>query len=351
MRFYNLVVTDPAGLVWKPTADGLGFTNSAGGSTFTSQDPQGNNLPGSLNIEFDFAQYTFDQYQGTALIHVWGVGLGMISQAANLNGSDFKLYAGMMQGLPLATAAYQNGQQGLILQGRIFQAFGNWQGVNQTLDLLCYPGASNTGQDIGFNWPQGVTLTGALQQTMQQAFPTYTVNVNVSDALQPKSAQVGHYSSLAAFASYLKAHTQSLGAGTYGATYNGVTITITNKTITITDGQGPTAPKTITLNFQDLIGQPTWISGNQLSFKTVLRADITVGTQVKFPVGLQNPYALTSAEAAAASPGLAPASSKSAFTGTFFVQEAHYFANFRQADADSWATAFVCAAIAGTATQ
>jgi hypothetical protein len=113
-------------------------------------------------------------------------------------------------------------------------------------------------------------------------------------------------------------------------------------TISVYDGQGPTPAKVVPLAFQDLIGQPTWISASQVSFKTVLRSDIGLGMQVKFPQGIVAPYALTSASAATPN---APVSSKTAFQGNFVVTEIHHFACFRQADAESWNTTYTASVV------
>jgi hypothetical protein len=40
-------------------------------------------------------------------------------------------------------------------------------------------------------------------------------------------------------------------------------------------------------------------------------------------------------------PATSPARSKTVFQGAFKITSVHHFANFRQADADSWTTAFV----------
>jgi hypothetical protein len=336
MRFYNLVISDPnSGQVWKPTSTGNGFTKSAGGSTFTSY-VGGKTLPGALNIEFDFPVYTFDAFQGGQYIRIWGVGLGMIGQAANLNGANFSLSAGMKKGLPLANPA----QSGLILQGTVFQAFGNWQGVNQTIDLICNPGAAGIGQNISWNWPAGSPLKSAIAATLTQAFPTFQQNINISSNLTLNNTQPGHYTTLSQFATYLLGITQTIGRQALGSSYPGVQISILGNTIYVYDG---TVPKnTVNLAFQDLIGQPTWLAPTEISFKTVLRADIGVGSLVKLPPGIQSPYALTSQAAAVPN---APASSKTVFQGNFFIRQMHHWGNFRQPDADSWSTAFVAVPI------
>lgn len=335
MRFYSLTISDPvSGLVYQPTADGNNFTKVAGGSTFSSQ-VNGMNNPGALDINFDIPVYPFNQPQGNSGIHVWGVGLGMISQASQLAGTNFVLSAGMAKGLPLATA--QSAQAGILTQGTIFQSYGNWQGNVQTLDLICNPGALQTNQSIVFNWPVGVPLSVALAATLNQAFPppTYKQKLNIGNLVLSHS-QPAFYDNFWQFAGYLANITRAAGvAAGFGASYPGVQITIIGNTIFAYDGTVATTPTM--LAFQDLIGQPTWIDPSTVNFKTVLRSDIAVGTTIKFPQGVQQPFALTAP--AAAVPG-ASASSKTAFQGKFVVSEVHHFGTFRQSDADSWATAF-----------
>ena len=334
MRFYNLVLTDPdSGQVWTPNSTTGALSKGSGPSTFTSF-VHGQTIPGALNVEFDLPVTPWHTPQGGSIIRVWGVGLQMIGQAANLNGSNFQLYAGMQKGLPLANPA----QAGLIAQGSVYQAFGNWQGPNQTLDLICNPSGIAPTNGISWQWSPGQTLATALQVTLTQAFPTYKQNINISSSLQPPNGAVqsGSYDTLDAFAQYLNELTQDLGAQVTGnPDYSGVQIAIDGMTIQVYDDTAP--QKTVQLDFQDLIGQPTWIGPATITFKTVLRADINVGDQIKFPTGVVLPYALTSS--AAAAPG-APARAKSVFQGTFVVNEVHHYANFRQPDADSWNTTF-----------
>lgn len=344
MRYYDLVISDPvSGQVYQTTAAG-GFAKKTGGSTFSSLF-NGRNDPGALNIEFDIPVAPYHTPQGNPIIKVWGVGLGMISQVSNLNpnpsagtaGANFVLSAGMSKGLPLANPK----QAGVIARGQIFQAFGNWQGVNQTLELICQAGGLTPKNGVSFAWWPGMTLEETLQISFSQAFPQYKQSISVSPNLIQSQGEVpecGFYEDMATFAQFVRERTLDLGISVTGNDhYAGVSIVIDPSVSTIyaTDGTQPTVP--ILLEFQDLVGQPTWIGPNTVSFKTVMRADIMVRNKVKFPVGVQSPYALTSA--AAAAPG-AMASSKTAFQGTFLVTRAQHFANFRQPDADSWVTAF-----------
>lgn len=334
MRYYDLTLTNASGQVYQPSANGLGFALGNSGSTFTSF-VNGQTDMGALNLEFDCPIYAYHQSQGKQWIRIWGIGLPMIGQAFNLNGANFSLSAGMKPGLPLATAAAP--QAGILLQGMVFQAFGNWEGVNQTLELVVNPSASDI-SNISWNWPANTPMGGAISTTLAQAFPTYTATVSVGAELVLPNTDPGIYTSLPAFASYLNQISLKVGQVAYGKPYPGVQITVAGNTIAVFDGKGLTAAKVVPLAFQDLIGQPTWISATQISFKTVLRSDIAVGMEVTLPRGIAAPYALTSV--AAATPN-APVSSRTAFQGTFVVTEVHHFANFRQPDAESWNTSFV----------
>jgi hypothetical protein len=333
VRYYEITVTDPSsGQVYQPSKTSGGFVKANQGATFTSF-ANNQNIPGALNIELDMPVVAFNAPQGNGLIRIWGVGLEMIGQAADLNGAKFTLSAGMKRGLPLANPA----QSGLIVQGQIYQAFGNWQGINQTLDLIIQSSDLSPPNGISFSWDTDTDFKTALGAALSQAFPDYEQDIKVSDSLKPPFGQNqnGTYESLSQFCGYLIDLTQRAGQSVYGDTYPGVQITIVGDTIRVFDATQP--PKAIQLAFQDLIGQPTWINPGQVSFKAVLRSDIGVGSQVKFPQGIFSPYVLTSAAAAAPN---APSRNRSVFQGAFIVSEVHHFANFRQPDADSWNTTF-----------
>jgi hypothetical protein len=245
---------------------------------------------------------------------------------------NIAMKVGMQKGLPLANPA----QAGIILEGEIFQGFGNWEGVNQTLELVFNSKSLEPDNGVNFNWAANTPLKLALQQTLAQAFPGYKANFdNLTAALSQAAPESGIYSSLTTFAQYLQQRTQPMGASSTGnKNYPGVWITVKSASKTIYAVDSPM--KTVNLAFQDLIGQPTWIDPGEISFKTVMRSDIDVNDLITFPQGVQQPFALTSTIAA---PG-SPASSRTAFQGSFKINEAHHFGNFRQADAQSWNTTF-----------
>lgn len=334
MRYYSITITDPgSGQVYQPDPNGGGFLKGKAGPTFTSY-ANGQNIPGALNIELDMPVVAFDAPQGNGMVRIWGVGLQMIGQASDLNGAKITVSAGMQKGLPLANPA----QAGIIVQGAVYQAFGNWQGINQTLDLVIQASDLTPENGIVFKWESGTTLESALSTTLKQAFPGYkTPDIKVGSDLQPPNdgTQDGTYRSLGQFCSYLLGITQKSGQAVYGDQYPGAQLTIVGNTIKVFDGTQQQTP--VKLAFQDLIGQPTWINPGTVNFKTVLRSDIAVGTAIQFPQGIVAPFALTSAAAAAPN---APSRNKTVFQGAFSVVEVHHFANFRQPDADSWNTTF-----------
>ena len=103
-----------------------------GGPTFTSF-PNGQNDPGALQVLIDIpiASLASPAFSGAA-VKIYGIPLSMISQANNLRFKNIKVYGGFKAGLPLAKPA----QSGLLVQGYIFQSFGNWKGTEQSLDLV-----------------------------------------------------------------------------------------------------------------------------------------------------------------------------------------------------------------------
>jgi hypothetical protein len=349
MRYYDLTLQDAGGNALM--LGDKGFTKSSTGApTFSSMMTGANgqriNNPAALNIEFDIPVSNYAEPQGQHLIRIWGIGLKQLSQAADLNPTggtpktNFVLRAGMSKGLPLAKPE----QAGVIAAGQIYQAYGNWQGVEQTLELIAQPGYLAPSSGVSFVWSAGQLLSDALRSTLSLAYPTYKLSINIAPITQSlQSVPVcGWYSKLSTFAGYLTEGLTALGAKVTGKSdYTGVQIAVDPFAATIQVYDSTVPAKTIALDFADLIGQPTWIGPGLIGFKTAIRADITIGNQVTFPKGVLSPFALTSQAAAVPS---TPARNSSVFNGTFVIsQEIHHFGNFRQPDADSWCTAFVAA--------
>lgn len=306
MRYYKIAIKNP--------------TTGAEVKTYTSF-VNDKTVPGALNIELDIPVVAFAQPMGAGIVRVWGISLQEIGQASNLNGMAISVYGGMQKGLPLANPA----QAGLLVQGFVFQAFGNWIGLDQTLDLIIQPNSGTIAQpkNIVIDWKKGTPLAGAIASTLSTAFPGYQQKINISPKLVLSQDEPGFYSTMAQFAQYVKDVSKSIAGGTY----QGVDILLTETTFTVDDGSTQTSPTQI--QFQDMIGQPTWLDSVTVQTKFVMRADLKVMDYIKFP-----PALVTSA-AESVSPLI---NAKATFQGTFQINQIRHVGNFRQADAASWIT-------------
>lgn len=323
MRFYNLSIT--------------GAKGASSSFTLSSLSSNGNFNPAALNIEFDATVYAGAIPQTLTTVRIWGVpllaaaGLPGINQASDLNGATVLLKAGMSTGpgeLP------DPSQQGPILSGIVFQAFGNWVNTDMTIDLVVSPnGTGLTSPPDGsilfvLNWKQGQTLQAALTQTFSTAYPGYTTNFSISPNLVAPQDFIGCYNDPQTFNAVVKAHSLSI---IKTAGYNGVDIIILpNNVISVSDGT-VTATSVKQLVFKDLIGQPTWIGPGQVQFSCPVRADVQANDTIKFPA--------LRATQTAAELGNQP-QDQSSFQGTFVVNLVRHVGNFRQPNAVSWISTF-----------
>lgn len=306
---------------------------------YTSYPKSGNgtnqNDPGALDVMLDIYAYTFATPQGQAVVQIRGVSIADISQASNFNGCDISVFAGFQKGLPLNNPD----QAGLILKGKIFQAFGNWQGTAMTLDLVIVTKGAVTAQNtnISFNWRAGTPLADALAATFRTAFPKIKQKIQVNPKLVIAHDEVGVYQALPAFAQYLKPFT----AAAVGGAYAGVDLTWTPDQIVAFDGS--TVGKPTQIAFQDLAGQPVWLNQLVIQFTVPMRADIQVGDYVAMPIGLfGNPNNPAGAPGAVitTSASQPQARQQSIFSGTFQIIQVHHMGIFRQADGMAWVTVF-----------
>lgn len=307
---------------------GTQASNNAGG-VWTNQ-VNGKCDTGAQTVEIDVHVTQFATPAGQAFVRIWGPSLQQISQASDFNGAPIRVYAGMQAGLPLATDE-ANGQAGLIVSGQIFQAFGNWQGVNQTLDFVITvdAGASQSSPaSLSFLWKKGQKMGPVLEQTLRAAYPAYQVKVDVSPDLVLPQDESGVYQTIQQFATYVKGVSQ----GIKGGNYQGVSLTLRDNTVTAQDGtQGE--PKKTELLVQDLIGQPTWLGAFTVQFNTVMRADLDVGTKVTFPL-------VAGAQAVTSSGSQSNARSKQAFSGTWTITYIRHVGNSRATEAQNWISVF-----------
>lgn len=316
MRYYAVALTDPTtNAVLHPKSQGVldpsfTYTSYAGGQT----------LPGALNLELDVQVVPFATPAGAAFVRVWGVSLQELAQSSDLNGVGIQVYAGFQRGLPLANPA----QAGLIFQGSVFQAFGNWIDVDQTLDLIVQPslGTIAAPANLVVNWPAGETLGTALRRTLATAYPGYSVDDRTSAKLVLNHDEVGYYQTPAQLAQFV----QTVSRAIVGGSYPGVSVVLKEKTFQLFDGTSTTTPKQ--LQFQDLIGQPTWLDAPTIQVKCAMRADVAVGDFIKLPPSLATTTAQSFSQFRA----------RSVFQGTFQVSGVRHVGNYRQCDAASWVT-------------
>lgn len=309
MRYYDIQITD---------ADSGALVKQ-----FTSLNTLGQTILGALNVELDIPVVQLADPMGAAYVRVWGISLQDISQAFNLNGKTITVSAGMAKGLPLANPK----QAGLILQGTVTQAFGNWQGVEQTLDFIVnsVTGTAEDPKNLVLTWSAGQTLGDAVRATLAIAFPDYAIEDSTSGDLVLNQDEAGFYQTVGQLADYVKQVSQSIHGG---ADYGGVRVRVQDKTFYLYDGTTSTAP--LQIAFTDLIGQPSWLGLQQINFKTAMRADIQVGDYIQLPQG----------QVTSSAQSYSQYRDSSAFKGIFQVGRVRHVGNFRQPDANSWVTVF-----------
>lgn len=312
-RYYEMVIT--------PKGSTTPFR------TYTSHP---NNIydPAALNIEYDALVGPYGTPSGASTVTVYGIPLQDLTQAQQFAGMTLELKSGMRAGLPLVNPA----QAGTILKGTIFQSFGNWEGVDQTLDFVVIPGiytVDNPG-NILLDWSAGMSLADALKQTFAIAYPGFAVSMNISGDLVQNHDEPHICGTLDQLA-------QIVGDITEGVFDNRVTIGIQAGQIIVYDGTYKPGP--VQLNFNDFVGQPTWIGVNTIQTKMVARADLQMGAIVKMPQGLQNApgYIKTNS-------GAYPSSIKyqTTFQNNFIISELRQIGNFRSSDAAQWSTIANC---------
>jgi len=313
MRYYELTVT-PAG--------------STTPIRTWSSHPNGILDPGALQIEYDALVGPYGTPTGASTITLRGISLQDLTQPQQFAGMALELKSGMRAGLPLVNPA----QAGTILKGQVFQAFGNWEGVNQTLDFVVLPGTytlDNPGNFV-LNWRSGTSLSDALLQTLDVAYPNAPITMNISNDLVQNHDEIGIYDTLDQLA-------QVVGDITEGVFDSRVTIGIQAGKIVVFDATYKPSP--IQLAFTDFVGQPTWINVNTIQLKMVARADLQMGGIVRMPQGLQNLPGFVNTTAAAY-----PSSIKyqTTFQNNFIIQELRQVGNFRAADATQWVTIANC---------
>ncbi len=321
MRFYEIQITDTSGNVVQVGGVPMSFSshNSAGGVN-----------KGALNIEFDIPVVTYDIPAGNAFLKIWGVDLATLNQAALLNSKNITILAGMKEGLPLANEQVNQSpnRNGIIFQGSIFQAFGNWQGTEQSLDLIITTQLTPRPQEapkkrnpIIFNCKKGQSFSDAIAASMQAA--GISASVSTDGGVVATEPVIFQALGMSEFAQVLKVQSKRFSGA---SDYLGIQTCKTGDGYKFDDGTKQKNP--ISINFNDLIGQPTWLELLVVQLKTVMRSDIQVMDTVTMPKSnILNRAKL-----------LGEVKEEIAFSGTALVKSVRHIGNFRQQDANSWVT-------------
>ncbi|KFG94406.1 hypothetical protein GQ56_0126480 [Burkholderia paludis] len=247
---------------------------------------------------------------------------------------QLSLQGGMKTGLPLANPL----QAGVLVNGQVFQSYGNWEGTSMRLDLVVLPSSyslDNPG-NIVLNWKAGQPLGPALTNALLVAYPGVPIQMSISDQLVQNHDEVHFSSTLQQLAQCI----QDITRGYFlGADYGGVRVTLSNGRFLIWDDTFQ--PPQIQIEFKDLIGQPTWLANNVMVFKTVLRADLQVGARVLMPKGTQNtPGMVISTQQSF--PSTNQNYYQTAFQGLFQIVELRHVGSYRSHDGKSWVTIVKC---------
>lgn len=300
----------------------------------TSALSDGTINPAALNIEFDLPIYAAQVGGVASYVRIWGLSISEIAQGFDLNNQNIKITGGMSKGYPLVDPS----QQGLLIQGEIAQAFGNWIGTDMTLDMYIRPpsGSIDEPKNYTFTWAKGEKLDAMIGRVIQTTLPGVPQRITLSEQrVNTQQDKVGVYSTFEQFAQAV----QEMTKGQLGANDVGVTMVTNGQAVAVADGTPTKAPdKPKQIRFQDLLGQVTWIAPNQISAKLVLRGDLSVLDWVQFPEGISvttTPQAMSSFGGT----GAQNPSNKLTFAKSKFqIFQMQHWGNFRQPDAQSWNT-------------
>lgn len=322
MRYYDLTIGSAL------DSSLLASTNSAAAQLahYTSKTAAGANNGAALKIEFDIPYFAYGDPAGLATIKISGVNFGDIRASKNLNGANLKLLGGMSKGLPLANPA----QAGLLLAGTVQQCFGNWQGTEASLELIVGPrvGTIDKPANLSYAWTKGDTLQDMVTKALGIAFPNSVITGQFDPRLIATETAPFFYSTLTQFAEFVASTSHAIITD---STYLGAQITATGNGFRLFDGTEK--PKAKPISFLDLIGQPTWLDFGTLQFKSVLRADLSVGDMITLPQGtnaINTPNSFTQYR------------DTLAFQGSFLISNIRHLGDSRQPDANSWVTIVSC---------
>jgi hypothetical protein len=325
MRYYDISITSSSGTVlqhWTTHPNGV-------------QSPPD---PGAALVELDLPQAPLHTPGGDSWFRVWGIGLNTAQQAQQLGAfgqgsqNTITIKGGMGKGLPLANPS----EAGILVQGTLYQCFANWIGTNMTLDGYVSAGPLDAVQaqqvtpnnpipaaNIVINWPAGQPLSSYVKQTLQTAYPNFTINVSISSSVVSPNAQQAPFASLVQFSTWLQQITQQI----VGGSYTGVYIKVTGNTISVYDSMTQ-ASTTKAIQFNDMVGQITWVDLQTVHLPLVMRGDLDIGDMITLP-----PAQVTTTQNS-----FAQLRQSSTIQGSFTVNKIRHVGNSRDPSGLAWVT-------------
>ena len=322
MRYYDIRLYDGA----NPTA-----ANEI--SQYTSVSDSGGFDPTALRVDFDISAYNSSTPAGLSFIRIYGVNYQDMAQGNNLNptlngpGAKVVMKGGMYKGLPLADPS----QQGVLLSGNVYQAFGNWQGNEISLDLIVAPpyGSFTKPLNISFTWNMGEPLEQIVRKTLLQAFPTLSSS-DITGSFSPDLIAVTdmnyYYQNVEQFASWVATVSKTINVD---PNYLGAQIVQTPNGFHLYDSNTTSGLPVKQLSFVDFIGNATWQGFGQINFKTVLRGDLAVGQVIAMPPQANIVNAVNS---------YTQFRDNISFKNNFIISRLRHVGSSRQASGDSWCT-------------
>lgn len=287
--------------------------------------------PKALDIEFDVTLQAMSLMTGAAAhVRVMGVEFERLRDAwtftTTASGLPFwqlSLSAGLIGGLPLSGFQSKSGPPGKILVGQVASSFGNWTGTEMELDfVVAAEPAVDDGANLTFDWEKDIPFSEAIETSLERAYPGFKIQLKLSNGDQKSPVpRKNTYRNLQALAYQVNR-------------WNGVEIYRLANRIVVTDRKA--ASKAIPLDYQDLIGQPTFTGTPfHMTIKTSLRTDIFPTDRVTLPREFTTEPGLITAI-----PALEKYTQRNriTFKGTFLVVAVRHIGHFRGTAPFDWIT-------------
>lgn len=297
------------------------------------------------HIEFDVLIQGYDTVTSGLVIAIFGLPVEFLREDNNLRGYQFTLSAGFQAGLPLANPD----QRGIVMQGTVYTSYANFIGTNQCLILNCITQqfdnvlSSYPIVPIVFNGKEKDKLSDVLLIALKNAYstekyPDLIFDIKISDKLILTEDMWGLYEG---GLQQLAIAMRSLSKGLYqNISYDGVRMTMQGNKIIVWDNDyKPQNIKVVPIKLQELIGQPSWLSVNTMTFKCQMRADINVSDYIKLD---KSPYSTQERIFFSSSSQIFNyARNNLTFSGMFQIRSVRHVGQYQNPDANNaWVTIY-----------